>query len=182
MVPIHELDSMVGELAEDFDFGLGAYRIANPERELGQFRLNIKAPNIKLPKVAVSIAKGAYSVLAPASKPTKKAPVRAAVRKVQKAKKAPVVIARKKPEQNNISSPQTLAQIFGELKRQGKIVNLLATKKQVTASHTRRSCDDDFRDTVTTLLRKIEKQCAGDISGNYFARWNKLKKATGVGI
>jgi membrane carboxypeptidase/penicillin-binding protein PbpC len=90
-----------------------------------------------------------------------------------------VVIARKKPEQQG--GPANLAQIYAELKRQGKVVNLLATKKKLTAEHERKMSNAGFKDSVMDLLRKIEKQCAGDASGNYFARWNALKKATGVG-
>jgi hypothetical protein len=177
MVPLAELDSLVGELSDDFDFGLGQYEITN-RHELGALSLSFKAPKLTLPKLSFTVGKGKYTPLRPASAPTAKAPVRAAVKKVIKAKKKPVVIARKKPEQLPAAN---LSQIYAELKRQGKIVNLLATKKKLSAEHTRKMSNEGFKGSVMDLLRKIEKQCAGDASGNYFARWNALKKATGVG-
>jgi hypothetical protein len=93
------------------------------------------------------------------------------------------VIARKKsPAPSKAAQYKTLDQIYKELKRQGKIVSLLATKKKLTAEHNRKRSHEGFRDNVMGLLRKIEKQCAGDTKGNYFARWNKLKKVTGVAV
>lgn len=179
-VPLHELDSMVGELSSDFDFGLGQFTVDN-RHELGKLAVNFKAPKLTMPKLSFSIGKGSYTPLKPATKPTKKAPVRAAVKRVQAQKKKPVVIARKKPA-SQASSAADLKKVYSELKRQGKIINLLATKTKVTAEHKSRMSQDGFRKTVMDLLRKIDKQCAGDASGNYFARWNKLKAATGVSV
>jgi hypothetical protein len=175
LIPVHELDSVVGELDDDFDFGLGQYIVENPG-------FNFQAPKLTMPKLSFSIGQGKYTPLKPAAKPTTKAPVRAAIRKVIAAKKKPIVIARKKPEQLNSARTASLAQIYAELQKQRKIVNLLATKKQVSAEHKRKMSDDDFRDVVMSLLRKIEKQCSGDTSGNYFARWNRLKAVTGVNV
>lgn len=175
-VPMHSLDSVVGELSDDFDFGLAQYQVQNPE-ELGKISVNLGVP-----KFAVDIQKGVYSLLKPAQRAVKRAPVLSALRGVYAAKKKPLVIARKKPAQSNSARAANLSQIYSELQRQGKIVNLLATKKQVTSEHDKRMAQDGFRQTVLGLLHKIEKQCAGDISGNYFARWNKLKNVTGVAV
>lgn len=172
-VPLSEIDSFVGELSDSYDFGLGNLELQNPE-ELGA----IKA-SIKLPKVSISIGKGTYTKLKPPAKPTKKAPVRTAVKAVHK----PLVIARKKaPAPTKAQDYKTLEQIYTELKRQGKIVDLLATKKQVTAESKRKTGQEGFRQDVLDLLRKIDRQCSGDSKGNYFARWNKLKKLTGVAV
>jgi hypothetical protein len=179
-VPLHELDSMVGELCDDFDFGLGQYEVEN-KHELGSLKVNLKAPKLTLPKISVSAA-GIFKPLLPALKATAKAPVRAAVKAVTQQKKKPIVLARKKPNQANSASNQNLASIFKALQQQGKIVNLMHTKHQVTSEHNKRMDQDGFRETVLDLLHKIEKQCAGDQSGNYFARWNKLKNVTGVAI
>jgi hypothetical protein len=177
-VPLSELDSLVGELSDDYDFGLGKLSLQNPE-ELGAIKASFKLPTFTLPKIAIDIGQGQYKRLLPASKPTRKAPVRAAVKAVRK----PLVIARKKkPSPTKAINYKTIDQIYAELKRQGKIVNLLATRKKVTAESKRKAGQEGFREDVMSLLRKIEKQCAGDAQGNYFARWNKLKKITGVGV
>jgi hypothetical protein len=177
-VPLSEIDSFVGELSDDYDFGLGKLSLQNPE-ELGAIKASFKLPTLTMPKIAIDIGQGHYKRLLPPKKPTRKAPVRAAVRSVRK----PLVIARKKsPAPSKAAQYKTLDQIYKELKRQGKIVSLLATKKKLTAEHNRKRSHEGFRDNVMGLLRKIEKQCAGDTKGNYFARWNKLKKVTGVAV
>lgn len=174
-VPVHELDSFVGELGEDFDFGLAEYQIENPEELAGIAKFAI-------PKLSFSFGQGKYTPLRTPSAPTRKAPVRAAVKRVQAKGKKPIVLARKKPAQTNSARTASIAEMYAALKKQGQLVNLLATKKQVTSEHKKRMDQDGFRDTVMTILRKIEKQCAGDTSGNYFSRWNKLKNVTGVAV
>lgn len=176
-VPLHELDSFVGELSDDFDFGLAEYEIQNPE-ELAALTF----PKFALPKLSFSIGQGKYAPLKLPNFPTKKAPVRAAVKSVQAKGKKPMVLARKKPSQSNSARTASVADMYAALKKQGQLVNLLATKKRVTSEHNKRMGQDGFRDTVMSLLRKIEKQCAGDISGNYFSRWNRLKSITGVAV
>jgi hypothetical protein len=178
-VRLHELDSLACELCDDFDFGLAQYKVQNPH-ELG--KLSIQGPKLTMPKLSFSIGKGQYTPLKIASAIVGKAPVRAAVKAVQKTGKKPIVLARKKPEQSNSARTSSIADMYAALKKQGQLVNLLATKKQVAAEHNKRMDDDSFRQTVMDLLRKIEKQCAGDTSGNYFARWNKLKAVTGVNV
>jgi hypothetical protein len=178
-VPVNELDSLVGELSDDYDFGLGQLQVQNPH-ELGRIKAKAKA-KAKLPKVAISIAAGAYKALVPAKAPTKKPPVKAAVKAVAKTSK-PLVIARKKPTVSPQVQAKSLEQIYAELKAQGKLINLLATRKKLQAEHTRKVGQEGFRENVMDLLHKIEKQCAGDTKGNYFARWNRLKKMTGVAV
>jgi hypothetical protein len=181
-VPLHSLDSMVGELSDMFDFGLGEFYVENPH-ELGRLKARAKARPAPRrpaprPKVSVSVAKGTYKPLRPPTKPTTKAPIRAAVKKVQAQKKKPIVVARKKPSE--ATSAKTLASVYAALKKQNKLLDLLAVKQAVTSESNKKLQDQDFKDNLTGLLKKIDTQVAGDASGNYFARWNKLKKITGV--
>lgn len=189
MVPVHELDSIVGELDSDYDFGLGeidaTYGAPNLAAELGrlsvQARVSLPKLKIQAPKISASVTAGRYKKIQAAKKPTKHAPARKAVRKVQRKGKKPVVLARQKKGKANSAAP-TLGQIYAQLKAQGKIINLLAVKRSVKSESNKLLAQDAFRDSVMSALRKLDKQCSGTSNGNYFARWNKLKKATGVAV
>jgi len=182
-VSMHEMDSLVGELEADYDFGLGAMEVSGAHKfldagELGKLSLAVKG---KLP-IAAKVAVGAYKQLTSAKKPVKQAPVRKAIQSVKASGKKPVVLARKKPETAHSAGGPSLTQVYSGLKAQGKILNLLATKRAVTSEHNKLMGQDKFRDDVMSLLKKIDSQCAGDPKGSYFARWNKLKLATGVSV
>lgn len=188
MVPVHELDSMVGELDSDYDFGLGEMDVAGAgaaARELGRlsFSASVALPKFQIqpPKISASVRAGRYKKIQAAKKPVKRAPVRRAVRKVKAKGRKPVLVARQKKKMAHSSAP-TLSQIYKSLKAQGKIINLLALQRTVTSESNKRMSQSGFRRSVLDLLRKIDRQCAGSTNGNYFARWNKLKKATGVAI
>lgn len=185
MVPVHELDSMVGELDPDYDFGLGEIDQPALEAELGRFTVQARfqAPRVRLPKVRIkaSVKAGRYKKVQPAKRKVKHAPVRRAVRKVKAKGRKPVLVARQKPHMAHSEAP-TLGKIYATLKAQGKIIDLLATKRAFTSESNKRMSQDDFRSSVLRALRKIDRQCSGTSKGNYFARWNKLKKATGVAV
>jgi hypothetical protein len=192
MVPVHELDSMVGELDSDYDFGLGeidaTYGAPNLAAELGRLTVQarvsmpkIQLPKIQMPKISASIQAGRYKKIQAAKKPVKHAPARKAIKRVKAKGKKPVVLARQKAKSANSAAP-TLSQIYKALKAQGKIINLLAVKRSVRSESDKLMAQDAFRDSVMSALRKLDKQCSGSSNGNYFARWNKLKKATGVAV
>jgi hypothetical protein len=172
-IPLHELDAVVGELASDYDFGLGELQVSgakNAVRELGK---------LKLPKVAASIAMGAYKKLEPG--------VEFAVKKAisdhctSKGKK-PVVLAKKKSTCNSQALHTSLSSIYKELKRQGKLVDSMVTKKAVTHEHNKLMAQDKFRGDVSKALKKLDTQISKDVSGSYFDRWNKLKAVSGVAV
>lgn len=179
MIPVHELDSMVGELDSDYDFGLGEIESAELGRLSVQARVSL--PKIQMPKISASIQAGRYKKIQAAKKPVKHAPARKAVKRVKAKGKKPVVLARQKPKSANSAAP-TLSQIYKALKAQGKIINLLAVKRSVRSESDKLMAQDAFRDSVMSALRRLDKQCSGSSNGNYFARWNKLKKATGVAV
>jgi len=187
MVPVHELDSVVGELDDDYDFGLGAMEVSGIEeakavrqinRELGKLSVSAR---FQAPQFSASVSTGRYKKVQAAKKPTKHAPARKAVKEVQAQGHKPVMIARQKKDRANSQAP-SLSQIYKMLKAQGKIIDLLATKRAVTSESNKLMAQDAFRDSVQTALKKIDRQCTGSPNGNYFARWNKLKKATGVAV
>jgi len=208
-VPVNQLDSFLGELSDDYDFGLGQMEVtgardyAEAAHELGRLTASVGGKGRVLskrlvPKISVKVKPAAYIKLgakpapkapvrklatkAPVQKPAQKAPVRAAVLK-QKLKGAkPVVLAKKKPQKVALSEqPATLSQIYSKLQAQGKIIDLLQAKREATSEHNAAMAEDSFRETVMNQLAKLDKQVCGSPNAAYFQRWGKLKKATGVG-
>ncbi len=194
-VPVHQLDSLVGELSDDYDFGLGQMQVTGARkyaRELGKLSVAFQAPKLKVslpklaiakPKVTASVKPGAYKPLKPPAKPVKKAPIKAAVRKVQKSGQHPAVIARPKSNKAATMPAQpTLSHVYDQLKKQGKIIDLMQTKRCATSEHNKLMADDAFQGSVMDMLAKIDKQISGTTNENYFARWNRLKNVTGVAL
>jgi hypothetical protein len=213
-VPVHQLDSFLGELSDDYDFGLGHMEVTGARDyvhsvgELGRLQASFKArgsikTGIKkpvkktiVPKITATVKPAVYAKLSVASKPASKpaskapaptakpkAPVRAAVLK-QKAKgKKPVVLAKKKAKKAALSAqPATLSQVYTKLQAQGKIIDLMQAKREATSEHNAAMARDNFRESVMSILNKLDRQVCGSPNAAYFGRWNKLKRATGVAI
>lgn len=197
MVPVNQLDSMVGELGDAWDFGLGEYHVESTSGvedylgELGKLsaaasfgfqapQFQFTMPKLTLPKITTAVQFGKYRPLKPASKPTKRAPVRAAVRKVQAVQRKPIVLARPKPGHVATTPKQpTLASIYAMLKSQGKIIDLMVAKRQLKSSHTGMMNRDDFRARVIRILSSIDSQLG---KPGYQSKYKKLTTAAGVAV
>ena len=99
---------------------------------------------------------------------------------IEKLGKKAVMLARNKDHTN--SAAQHLSTIYKELKRQGKIIDLLATKRAVQSEHDKLMKQDEFRSQVVGALKNIKTTVSGKPDANYFERWKKLKAVTGVAV
>jgi len=192
MVPVNQLDSMVGELADAWDFGLGEYHVQSTSGvedylgELGKLTaaasFGFQAPKFAftMPKITTAVQFGKYKPLKPASHPVKRAPVRAAVRKVQAVRRKPIVLARPKPGHVATTPKQpTLASIYDMLRAQGKIIDLMVARRQLKSSHTGMMNRDDFRARVVRILSHIDSQLG---KPGYQSKYKKLTTAAGVAV
>jgi hypothetical protein len=187
MIPYQELDSFLSELSDDFDFAIGEMEVHGARHvahELGALAKKKVVPK-KLP-VKATVKPGIYGRVTPnKQKPKslttpKKPAAKSAIQKHAAAGKNVAILARPKPHKA-AEGPVSVSAMYSQLKDQGKVLNLMKVKQEATAEHKNLMAQDAFRKSVMGSLKAIDKRiCQATTPGDYKARWNRLKIATGA--
>jgi hypothetical protein len=190
MVPYHELDSFLSELSSDFEFGVGKMHVTGAKDYVGELGKLSGSLGVRIgvrPTLKASIKPGMYGRVTPhkqrpksLGKPKKPAGKRAVSKHRRKGRKV-AILARPKPHRGS-TAPVSVSALYAQLKRQGKILDLMKVQREATAEHRSLEAQSAFRTNVLKSLSAIDKKMTPGSANTALLRdrYKKLKIASGA--